>query len=48
MNRKKQNTAITSTRSTARRQPLLRDTGKILKLRTGLKAGIKLTDILVS
>ena len=48
MNQKKQNKTVTSMRSTARRQPLLRDTGKILKLRTGLKAGIKLTDILVS
>ena len=49
MNKKKQNPANTSTRSTERKQQLLRDTGKTLKFKTGLKAGaIKLTDILVS
>ena len=50
MNKKKQSTVITSMRSTERKQLLLRDTGKTLKLRTGLKAGktVKLSDVLVS
>jgi hypothetical protein len=37
MNRKKR--GLTTTRSTEHKQVLLRDTGKMLKLKTGLKAG---------
>ena len=39
MNKKKQTTGIPNTRSVQGDQALLRDTGKALKLKTGLKAG---------
>jgi len=42
MNRKRQR-GITTTRSTEHKQLLLRDTGMMLKLKTGLKAGYKAT-----
>jgi len=41
MKNKKQNTAITTTRFMKSQQPLLRDTGKMLTIKTGLKAGKK-------
>jgi len=39
MKNKKQNPTITITRSVKSQQPLLRDTGNVLKVKTHLRAG---------
>jgi len=39
MKNKNQNTTITTTRSMKSQQPLLRDTGNVLKVKTQLKGG---------